>query len=103
MTIVAVSHWLEDIVKQSFLSKYPIKVINNGVDLTSFRPCSDTSHVSLMGDQKFTILGVASSWDDDKGVQEFIKLSQNPDYHVIMVGVKDDLKAKLPKEITAIE
>ena len=101
MTIVAVSHWLEDIVKQSFLAKYPIKVINNGVDLTSFRPCSDTSHVSLM-DDKFTILGVASSWDDDKGINEFVKLSQNPDYQVIMVGVKDDLKAKLPKEITAI-
>ena len=102
MTIVAVSHWLEGIVKQSFLAKYPIKVINNGVDLTSFRPCSDTPRVSVMGDQKFTILGVASSWDDDKGIKEFVKLSQNPDYQVIMVGVKDNLKAKLPKEITAI-
>ena len=96
MTIVAVSHWLEDIVKQSFLSKYPIKVINNGVDLTSFRP------INVSSNQKFTILGVASNWDDDKGVKEFERLSQNPDYQVIMVGVKDDLKAKLPKEITAI-
>ena len=99
MTIVAVSHWLEDIVKQSFLSKYPIKVINNGVDLTSFRPSVASGDISS---NRFVILGVASNWDDDKGVKEFEKLSQNPDYQVIMVGVKDDLKAKLPKEITAI-
>ena len=102
MMIVPVSHWLEGIVRQSFLSKYPIKVINNGVDLLSFRPCSDTPRVSLMGDHKFTILGVASNWDNDKGVQEFIKLSQNPDYQVIMVGIKDDLKEKLPKTIKTV-
>ena len=99
MTIVAVSHWLESIVKQSFLSKYPIKVINNGVDLKSFRPSVASGEISS---KKFTILGVASSWDNDKGINEFVQLSQNPDYKVIMVGVKDDLKAKLPKEITAI-
>ena len=102
MTIVPVSHWLEDVVKQSFLAKYPIKVINNGIDLMSFRPCNDTPRVPIMGDQKFIILGVASQWDNDKGIQEFIKLSQNPDYHVIMVGVKDDLKEKLPKSIKTV-
>ncbi len=98
MTIVPVSHWLEDVVKQSFLSKYPIKVINNGVDLTAFRPIEASGEIS----NKFTILGVASNWDDDKGVKEFVKLSKNADYQVIMVGVKDDLKQKLPKNITAI-
>ena len=98
MTIVPVSHWLEDVVKQSFLSKYPIKVINNGVDLMAFRPIEASGEIS----NKFTILGVASNWDDDKGVKEFVKLSKNTDYQVIMVGVKDDLKQKLPKNITAI-
>lgn len=101
MTIVPVSHWLEEMVMQSFLAKYPIKVINNGVDLTAFQPRRDTSNVSVI-DDKFTILGVASNWDDDKGVKEFVKLSENADYQVIMVGVKDDLKQKLPKNIIAI-
>lgn len=98
MTIVPVSHWLEDVVKQSFLAKYPIKVINNGVDLTSFRPSEASGEIS----NKFTILGVASNWDDDKGVKEFVRLSENPDYQVIMVGVNDELKQKLPKSIIAI-
>ena len=100
MMIVPVSHWLEDVVKQSFLSKYPIKVIHNGVDLLSFRPSEASGEIS--SSQRFTILGVASNWDNDKGVQEFIKISNNPDYQVIMVGVKDELKKKLPQSIIAV-
>lgn len=99
MTIVPVSHWLEDKVKQSFLAKYPIKVINNGVDISSFRPSEASGKISS---NKFTILGVASNWDNDKGVQEFIKLSDNVYYQVVMVGVKDELKQKLPKSIIAV-
>ena len=99
MTIVAVSHWLEGIVKQSFLSKYPIKVINNGVDLTSFRPSAVSGDLSS---QKFIILGVASSWDDDKGIKEFVKLSQNPDYKVVMVGVNEKLSKQLPDTIVKV-
>lgn len=99
MTIVPVSHWLEDKVKQSFLAKYPIKVVNNGVDISSFRPSEASGKISS---NKFTILGVASNWDDDKGVQEFIKLSDNVYYQVVMVGVKDELKQKLPKSIIAV-
>lgn len=100
MMIVPVSHWLEDVVKQSFLSKYPIKVIHNGVDLLSFRPSEASGEIS--SSQRFTILGVASNWDNDKGVQEFIKLSNNPDYQVIMIGVKDELKKKLPQNIITV-
>ena len=96
MTIVAVSHWLEDVVKQSFLAKYPVKVINNGVDLTSFRPIKNSdSH-------RFTILGVASNWDNDKGIKEFVKLSQNPDYQVIMVGINEKLSKQLPDAIIKV-
>ena len=38
MTIVTPSQWLADLVKQSFLSDYPVKVINNGIDLNVFKP-----------------------------------------------------------------
>ena len=36
MTIVTPSQWLADLVQQSFLKDYPIKVINNGIDLNVF-------------------------------------------------------------------
>lgn len=38
LTIVTPSEWLAGLVKQSFLSEYPVKVINNGIDLTVFKP-----------------------------------------------------------------
>ena len=38
MTIVTPSKWLAELVKESFLSEYPIKVINNGIDLDVFKP-----------------------------------------------------------------
>lgn len=37
MTIVAPSNWLAELTRHSFLNKYRIKVINNGIDLDIFR------------------------------------------------------------------
>ena len=34
ITFVTPSHWLKNIVKRSFLSAYPVRVIHNGVDLS---------------------------------------------------------------------
>lgn len=38
LTLVTPSEWLAGLVKQSFLSEYPVKVINNGIDLNVFKP-----------------------------------------------------------------
>ena len=38
MTIVTPSQWMAALVKQSFLKDYPVKVINNGIDLDIFKP-----------------------------------------------------------------
>ena len=38
MTLVTPSKWLADLAKQSFLKDYPIQVINNGIDLSIFKP-----------------------------------------------------------------
>lgn len=38
MTIVTPSQWLAGLVKQSFLAEYPVRVINNGIDLNVFKP-----------------------------------------------------------------
>ena len=36
MVIVTPSEWLANFVKKSFLGEYPIKVINNGIDIEKF-------------------------------------------------------------------
>ena len=38
MTIVTPSEWLAGLVKESYLKDYPVKVINNGIDLNVFKP-----------------------------------------------------------------
>ena len=38
MTIITPSKWLSNLVKKSFLGKYPVDVINNGIDLDVFKP-----------------------------------------------------------------
>ena len=62
MTIVTPSKWLSGLVEQSFLSEYQTVVINNGIDLSVFRPIeSDFREKYGLTDKKI-ILGVASVW-----------------------------------------
>lgn len=43
LTIVTPSQWLAGLVKESYLKEYPIKVINNGIDLSTFHPTGEKS------------------------------------------------------------
>ena len=36
-TVVTPSNWLKRLIKQSFLSSYPVAVINNGIDTNVFK------------------------------------------------------------------
>ena len=63
LTIVTPSQWLADLVKQSFLKDYPIKVIHNGIDLTVFKPTpSDFRKKYGISENKSILLGVAFGW-----------------------------------------
>ena len=76
VTIVTPSVWLANLVKESFLQKYTIKVINNGVDTSKFtyRVNSIKDKFNIKG--KFALLGVANIWDERKGLYDFIELSK---------------------------
>ena len=102
VTIVPVSRWLGGILKESYLRCYPCKVINNGVDIQLFSPCENNLRTQLGIGNKTVLLGVATAWKDDKGLQEFIRLSENPGYQVVMVGVPEEIKRNLPQSIIAI-
>ena len=102
MTIVPVSRWLGGIVKESYLGCYPCNVINNGVDIQLFSPIENNLRTQLNIGDRTVLLGVATAWKDDKGLQEFIRLSEKPSYQVVMVGVPEDIKRNLPHSIIAI-
>ncbi len=105
MTIVPVSKWLGDIVKQSFLKEIPMHTISNGIDTEVFRPSADTSiRDKYRIRDKFIILGIASNWSPRKGLADFIKLSENvqPDDQIILVGLSDKQIKTLPDRIIGL-
>lgn len=108
LTIVPVSNWLSEKLGESFLNDYACKVIQNGIELSTFYPRNSRSKINeLYGVQdKFVILGVASTWDMRKGFEEFIKISElldNEFFTIVMVGLSKEQLKKLPKAIIGIE
>lgn len=104
LTMVPVSNWLRDIVRQSYLKGCNIKVINNGIDLSIFHPSKTSLRESLnISIDKTIILGVATDWDEEKGLVEFMLLSKNPKYQVILIGLTLEQVKSMPKDMIAIQ
>lgn len=96
--IVAVSEWLESLVRKSFLKEKDITVIHNGVDLNKFSICADKQ-------SKKTLLGVAGSWTQDKGLYDFYKLREllpRDEYDIVLVGLTSKQIKQLPQGIDGI-
>lgn len=104
LTIVTPSHWLKGLVKQSFLIEYPVEVIHNGIDLEVFKPGRKHLPESVRQIDRKIILGVASIWDDRKGLKDFLKLSEfiSNEYQIILVGLDQKQIDSLPENITGI-
>lgn len=103
-TIVTPSQWLADLVKQSFLKDYPVKVINNGIDLFVFKPVESDFREKYNLNNKKVVLGVAFGWGIRKGFDVFVELSRRlPDnYQIILVGMDNNIDKQLPANIISI-
>lgn len=103
--LVAVSQWLKNQVKESFLASIPCSVIYNGIDTNIFRPTSSFFRRNYDIEDLFIILGVASTWDARKGLEDFIELSKMLDEtcKIVLVGIDTKRKKLLPDNIIAIE
>lgn len=107
LTLVTPSKWLADLVKQSFLKDYDIKVINNGIDLNVFKPTYtiDVRSKYNIPKNKEIILGVSSIWNESKGLYEFYELAKNinEQYVCVLVGLTDKQLERLPSNIIGIK
>ena len=105
LTLVTPSKWLAENVRKSFLKNYPIKIINNGIDLQRFKICNKdvTSELGLPKD-KYLVLGVAFQWNRKKGLDVFLKLAERLDdrFQIVLVGTNDEIDRLLPNNITSI-
>ena len=104
MTIVTPSVWLSELVKESYLKDYPVKVINNGIDLGVFKPTESDFRAKNGLDGKFIILGAASIWEQRKGIDVFIELAKRLDdrFKIVLVGTNDEDDKILPDNILSI-
>lgn len=104
MTIVTPSHWLAEQVKQSFLDKYEVRVIHNGINLSVFQPRLSDFREKYGCKDKYIVLGVANIWVYQKGLDVFIELSKRLDerFQIVMVGTDETVEQKLPDNIIAI-
>lgn len=106
LTIVTPSRWLADLVKQSFLKDYPVTVINNGIDLSVFRPRESNFREKYgIPSDKHILLGVAFDWGVRKGLDVLVKLSETLDparYQLVLVGTNDRIDRQLPANVISI-
>lgn len=110
LTIVPVSEWVGDNVRNSFLRDKEIVVIPNGIDTNIFCPTKiDSVDISkkkldkLVG--KFVIMAVSSQWKNGgKGLDDYKTLSKmiREDEVIVLVGVPDDISKNFPHNIIGI-
>lgn len=99
LKIVTPSHWLSNHVQHSFLKDYPVEVIHNGIDLELFKP-----HRSAFNPNEKIVLGVASTWDKRKGLEDFKSLRKTLplSIKIVLIGLSQKQLETLPEGITGI-
>ena len=101
LMIVTPSYWLMDQLSKSFLRSIERITIPNGVDLRKFRPTQNNLREFYHCENKIFLVGVASVWTKNKGLNDFIKLRSMLDdrYAICLVGLTKEQIRRLPEGI----
>lgn len=105
MTIVPVSEWIRNEMRCSFLSAYPFRVIHNGINTDIFNIYDDRQVRKTFGlGNRHILLGVASIWSREKGLDDFIRMAGmlNEDEVVVLVGIKPEDRKRLTDNVVGI-
>ena len=101
---VAPSRWLKGCLQESFLQDYPVSVIENGINLSVFRPTPSDFKKRHGLEGKRIVLGVATPWDERKGLFDFIHLRKflPDDWKIVMVALSEKQMQGLPEGILGL-
>lgn len=104
LTLIVPSQWLKHRVEDSFLGEYPVEVRYNEVNREVFRPTPGDFRKKHGLEGKKILLGVASVWEERKGLKDFIALSKLLDdrFQIVLIGLKPEQMKTLPREILAL-
>lgn len=105
MKLITPSQWLSNLVGESFLSRYTVKVRHNTINTSVFQPTpSDFRERHGIG-ERFMILGVASPWTERKGLGDFVRLADKLDgdkYAIVLVGLSEKQIQQMPEGIIGL-
>lgn len=102
MVIVSPSKWLEELVRESFLKPYNVKVITNGIDCNVFQKRRSNLREEYGLNNRKIILGVAAEWNKRKGLNHMISLAKRTKEQVVVIGVSRKQKKELPDNMIGI-
>lgn len=104
LTLITPSKWLAELVKQSYLKEYPVKVVYNTVNKEIFKPTPGDFREKHGLTEKKMLLGVANVWDARKGMHYFRQLADRLDdsYRIVLVGVTREQAESLPEKFVPI-
>lgn len=105
ITLVTPSVWLKGLAENSFLGGYPVKVINNGINTDVFKPTESDFRKKYSLENKKVYLGVASVWEERKGLGDLIKTAKflEENEKIVLVGLNSEQLSNLPNGIIGIE
>ncbi|MCM1134080.1 MAG: glycosyltransferase [Clostridium sp.] len=107
LTIITPSMWMAELVQDSFMGKYPVRIIPNGVDLETFSYVGDRGicRKYKIPEDKKILLGVANIWDKRKGLNDFQELAKilPEEYRILLVGLSKIQIRKMPENVIGIE
>lgn len=105
LAVVGVSKWITDEARKSILKdSFLLTTIYNWVDQSVFYPRDTQELKARLGLQdKFVILSVAIGWGEEKGLSDFLKLSEKlkEDEVIVLIG-KVPVSTVLPSNIHCI-
>ena len=103
MTLVTVSHWLEDEVRKSFLGEYPILTVYNGIDFSRFRPVENNVR-KRHGIEGKLILSVSDGWTEGKGLRRILEVAHRADdsFRFIVIGLSEKQLSALPPNVIGL-
>ncbi|NCB06441.1 MAG: glycosyltransferase, partial [Clostridia bacterium] len=104
LTLTPPCHWLADTLRRSFLSQYPVRVIENGVDLSVFHPTESDLRKRYQLGAPYIVLAVAAEWTERKGLRYLLACARRLpcDYQLVVLGLTDAQIAQLPQGVLGL-
>lgn len=105
LTLVCPSEWLVALVSKSFFQHYQTIKINNGINLSIFKPLGSAFKEKNGISDKHVVLGVAYEWNNRKGIDIFQKLANvlPSSFVIVLVGRLNKKSINIPSNVLLVE